>query len=114
MKPSSAKAKGRSFQQSIMKLMLDKAPSLEADDITSRSMGANGEDLLMSPAARKIYPISVECKNLASMAFYKWVDQAKENCPRGIQPVVFAKANRKKAVAIVDAEYFIELLGDKK
>ncbi len=54
MKPSSAKAKGRKFQQDIRDMMLDLAPSLEKDDIRSTSMGAGGEDLQLSPAARKI------------------------------------------------------------
>jgi hypothetical protein len=36
---------------------------LEPDDITSRGMGQNGEDVILSPAARKIYPWYVEAKN---------------------------------------------------
>jgi len=38
------------------------APSLEPDDILSRGMGQNGEDVMLSPAARKIYPFFIECK----------------------------------------------------
>jgi hypothetical protein len=69
-------------------------------------MGAGGEDILMSPAARKIFPYSIECKNRASYAFYKDYDQACINCPKGAEPLLVAKANHRKPVVIVDAEYF--------
>ena len=67
MKPSSAKAKGRLMQQQLMRALLAKFPQLEKDDITSRSMGANGSDLLLSPAARKLIPYDFECKSLARL-----------------------------------------------
>lgn len=73
-------------------------------------MGAGGEDILLSPAARKLVPYSIECKNLNSMAFYKWYDQAVSNCPKGSEPIVVAKANHRKPVVIVDAEYFFKEL----
>ncbi len=71
-------------------------------------MGAGGEDIQLSPAARKLLPLSVECKNLNSMAFYKWYDQAVENCPKNAEPVVVAKANHRTPVVIIDAEYFLD------
>lgn len=106
MKPSSAKAKGRKLQQWVRDLILSKHRSLEPDDVRSTSMGAGGEDVQLSPAARKLVPLSIECKNLASMAFYKWYDQAWINAPKGTEPIVVAKANHKRPVVIVDAEYF--------
>ena len=69
-------------------------------------MGAGGEDVQLSPAARSLVPLSIECKNLASMVFYKWMDQAFVNAPKGTEPIVVAKANHRKPVVIVDAEYF--------
>lgn len=71
-------------------------------------MGAGGEDIQMSPKARSLIPLSIECKNLQSMAFYKWLDQAYMNAPKGAQPIVVAKANHRKPVVIVDAEYFFK------
>ena len=106
MKPSSAKSKGRRLQQWVRDLILKNHPSLEPDDVRSTSMGSGGEDVLLSPAARKLIPVSIECKNMASMAFYKWYDQACVNAPKGPEPVVVAKANHRKPVVIVDAEYF--------
>lgn len=105
MKPSSAKNKGRKLQQWVCAVML-RSKQLEPDDITSRSMGAGGEDVLLSPSARKIYPVSIECKSLAKFAGYKLYEQAVDNCPDGSEPVVVVKANRQKPLVLVDAEYF--------
>jgi hypothetical protein len=114
MKPSSGKAKGRLFQQWVRDKILTRFPSLHPDDVRSTSMGAGGEDIQLSPAARKLFPYSVECKSLASMTHYKWMEQAVVNCPKGSQPIVFAKANRKKPVVIIDADYFFKELLDEE
>lgn len=106
--PQSAKSKGRRLQQWVRDLILKRHPSLEPDDVKSTSMGAGGEDVQLSPAARKLLPISVECKNLANMVLFKWYDQAVVNCPKGSEPIVVAKANHRKPVVIVDAEHFFE------
>lgn len=87
------------------------APSLEDGDILSTSMGANGEDVLLSPAARKIFPFSIECKNLKAMVIYSWYEQAKSNTKAGIEPLVVAKANHKKPLVIVDASWFFKHYG---
>jgi hypothetical protein len=108
MKPASAKAKGRKLQQWFRDQVLKRYLSLEPDDVRSTSMGAGGEDILLSPAARKLLPLSIECKNRASFAFYKDLDQAVVNCPKGAQPVLVAKANHRDPVVIIDAEYFLD------
>lgn len=108
MKPSSCKNKGRLFQGWVRDLLLKYAPSLEKDDVRSTSMGAGGEDVQLSPAARKLYPISIECKSRASYAFYKDYDQAVTNAPKGAEPVLFCKANHRRPVVIIDAEYFVK------
>ncbi len=108
MKPSSAKAKGRRLQQWTRDVILNRYRSLEPDDVRSTSMGAPGEDIQMSPAARKQLPLSFECKNRASYAFYKDYDQAVINAPKKTEPVLVAKANHRKPVVIIDAEYFFD------
>jgi len=106
VKPQSAKAKGRNLQKAVRDMLLKYAPSLEPDDVKSTSMGAGGEDVQLSPAARREYPISIECKSRASFAFYKDFDQAKANAPKGAEPMLICKANLKKPVVIVDADWF--------
>ena len=113
MKPQSAKGKGRLHQQWTCREILKNFPTLEPDDVVSRSMGAGGEDIMLSPAARKLFPFSVECKSRASFAFYKDLDQAKSNCPNGIEPLLVCKANRKKPVVIVDAEWFFKRISNE-
>ena len=108
MRPASAKAKGRRLQQWTRDQILKRWLSLEPDDVRSTSMGAGGEDLLLSPAARKLLPLSFECKNLNSMVLFKWYDQAVVNAPKGTEPVVVAKANHRRPVVIIDAEYFFD------
>jgi len=61
MTPQSAKQKGRLLQQWVRDKLLEYAPELEPDDIKSTSMGAGGEDVQLSPAARKMYPYQIEC-----------------------------------------------------
>ncbi len=77
-------------------------------------MGANGEDILMSPVARIQFPVSIEAKNLAKFAGFKHLDQAVENCPKGSQPIAVIKANHRNPIVLVDAEYFFNLLKGNK
>jgi hypothetical protein len=108
LKPSSAKAKGRVLQQAVRDLIIAKF-GLEPDDVRSVSMGVSGEDLLLSPAARRKLPISVECKSRAAISVYGHYQQAKDNS-RGYEPVLVIKQNRDKPLVVVDCDYFFELL----
>lgn len=114
MRPSSAKAKGRRLQQWTRDRILEEWPSLEPDDVRSTAMGSGGEDIQLSPAARKLVPLSIECKNRSSFAFYKDLDQAYINAPKGAQPILVAKANHRKPVVIVDAEYFFKHYANRR
>jgi len=107
MKTASAKAKGRNLQGWVRDLILATFPSLHQDDVKSTSMGAQGEDVQLSPAAREHFPFSVECKAYATFAIYKHYDQAVANA-RGMQPLLIIKGNRKRPLAVVDAEWFIQ------
>lgn len=107
---ASRKAKGRKLQQTVRDKILECLPELEPDDCRSTGMGQNGEDLQLSPAARKLFPYSVECKSLARFAGYNYYDQAKVNSPTYAEPIAVVKANNRKPLVLVDAEYFIELV----
>ena len=110
MKPSSAKAKGRRFQQRIRDDILDRFKSeLELDDVRSTSMGAPGEDIQLSPKARSILPISIECKSVKAVAAARFYDQAQERS-FGKMPVVVFKENHGEPLAIVAWEHLLDLL----
>lgn len=108
MRTSSLKAKGRNFQQKIAARLL-KAFNLEPGDIESRSMGAQGEDLMLSPAARKLIPYSFECKKHKAFGVYSHYEQAKENSGK-YTPVLVIEADRKKPLVVIDFETFLKLI----
>jgi len=111
IKPSSAKAKGRRHQQWVRDKILALFPKLEPDDVRSTSSGAGGEDVQLSPAARKLFPYSVECKALKQIGVYKFMEQAESNCPPKAEPIAIIKADRRKPLAVIDAEHFFNLIG---
>lgn len=108
MKPSSAKQKGRACQQLVRDKILAAFPELEPDDVRSTSMGASGVDILLSPAARKILPISIECKAQESVSVWAAYKQAEDNKGKH-EPVLVIKRNRTKPLVVVDLDYFISL-----
>lgn len=106
--PQSAKAKGRRLQQTVRDSILSAFPTLEADDVRSTSMGAGGEDVQLSPAARKLMPYCIECKSLAKIAIYKHYEQATGH--GDYEPLLVLKQDRAKPLAVVDLEHFMELV----
>lgn len=111
MKPASSKAKGRFLQKWVRDLILKTFPSLENDDVKSTSMGASGEDVILSPAARKLVPFQIECKNKARSQIHTYYAQAKTHGNH--EPLVIVKMNRDIPLAIISAEYFFQLLKEK-
>lgn len=114
MTPASKKQKGRKFQQWVRDKLLEafKPYKIRPDDIKSTSMGASGEDLQFSPFARDLMGVSVECKSHKAFAVYKIYEQCQSNAGE-YEPVVFIKQNNSKPLALVDAEFFINLLAKK-
>ena len=105
MKTQSRKAKGRRLQQQFMQLLIEKL-DIDPEDIESRSMGAGGEDLIMSKAARNKFPFSIECKNQERMNIWSAWEQANNN--RGIyEPLVVIKKNGVPPLVVLDANVFL-------
>ena len=99
------------FQQTIVRMLI-KAFDLEADDVFSRSMGASGEDVMLSPRARVLFPYSVECKNVEKLNIWQAYKQASDNSG-GYEPCVFFKRNHHKPLVVVDAEHFIGVVSEQ-
>ena len=112
MKTQSAKAKGRRLQQEFRKLLIEEL-NIHPEDIESRSMGAGGEDLIMARAAREKFPYSVEAKNVEKLNVWSAYDQASSNKGK-YEPIVVMRKNNKKALVVVDAEYFVKLHKDNE
>ena len=107
MKPQSAKQKGRKLQQCVRDKLIELL-DIHPENVKSTSMGAGGEDVIMSKEARDAFPYSIECKCQESLNIWKAYDQASANCGEH-QPLVIIKRNRSKTLAVVEAEYFINL-----
>lgn len=110
MKTASAKAKGRGLQQKVAAALLAAFPSLSPDDIRSTSMGAGGEDVQLSMAARNLIPVTIECKKHKAFSVYTIYDQATRHRHAPVEPLVVIEADRRKPLAIVDFAYFVDLL----
>jgi len=106
---SSAKAKGRLGQQEIRDRLRKAFPELHPDDIKSQIMGVNGEDIVLSPKARELLPLSIEVKRRRDFkTLYDYMDQAVQD---GLyEPVVFLRGDRKEWLAMCKADYLMELL----
>ena len=111
MTPASAKNKGRRLQNWVKDMILLRFTGLQPDDVTGRSMGASGEDILLSPKARGKFPFSIESKNTERINLYRFYDQAIQNSNDNHEPLLIVKSNGKPALAVVDAEFFIRNWG---
>jgi len=109
MKSRSAKNKGKRLQNNFRDLLLEAFQELEPDDIRSAIMGESGEDIKLSPAARKLIPYSFECKNREKLNIWDSLKQAEENSG-DYSPVLIFKRNRSKTYAVLNIEDFIKLI----
>lgn len=75
-------------------------------------MGMPGEDIVLSPAARKLIPYSFECKNKERLDLWKSLEQAADNC-EGRAPVLIIKRNRSGVYAVVQLNTFFDLIGEE-
>ena len=108
---ASRKAKGRRLQNFVRdKFRQLLAPwGVEDGDINGAPMGVGGVDVQLSPKAKKLLPVAVECKNTeANATIYKYWNQANAN-KKTCEPVLVIKANRKRALAVIDFDYYIAL-----
>ena len=118
MSAKSSKAKGRRLQNWVRDKLRyafitawTKLPTLEDDDIKSQTMGMTGEDIILSPAARKIIPYSFECKNVEKLNIWSAIDQAETNAPNNCTPVAIIKRNRSKVYVVIEFDAWINNIG---
>jgi len=111
MKSRSAKNKGKRLQNNVRDLLLETFNQLEPDDIKSAIMGESGEDIKLSPAARKQIPFSFECKNQEALNIWSSLEQAETNSG-DYDPVLIFKRNRTKTYAVINIDKFIELINE--
>ena len=108
--PKYSKAKGRKLQNHLRDRLRVAFPSLEEDDVKSQTMGMPGEDIVLSPAARRKIPFSFECKNVERLSFWATVEQCEDNCKENQSPAIVVKKNRKDPMVAIPLDVFIELI----
>lgn len=81
---------------------------LEEDDCKSVSMGVSGVDVLLSPAARKVMDLAIECKNVENLnhstVFWKHAEKYANF------PVLVSKKNRTEPIATLRLSDLLVLL----
>lgn len=116
MTTASAKNKGRKLQQWVCKKIIDASKNLhplwqlKPEDVQSRSMGANGVDVILSPAATQfIGDLAFECKNTETLNVTGvfWEHYAKY--PKKI-PVLVHKRNKTQPLITLQFEDFLQLV----
>jgi hypothetical protein len=88
IKTSSAKAKGRNLQKYIRDRIYATWDQLRPGDVESRSMGASGVDIMLSPFAEDVCPLAIEAKATRKTPSMAEIKQAQANAERKTLPVV--------------------------
>jgi hypothetical protein len=112
MNTAGRKAKGR-FLQNLVRDKFRKIfkEQLEDDDIKAALMGDSGEDIKWSPAARKLIPFSIECKNQEAFSISSAIKQAETNCKDKTRiPLVIFKKKYMKPHISMSLDNFLKLL----
>ena len=109
MKAKSAKAKGRKLQNLVVKELRKAYPELDDDDIKGQIMGMSGEDVVLSPLAKRLIGLSFECKNQEKLNLWDSLLQAENNSQKRT-PVLVFKRNRSSIYAAIPFEFLIKLL----
>ena len=112
MKTSSKKSKGRRLQNYVRDNLLEAFNSLEEDDVKVAIMGENGEDIKLSPAAKKKIGYSFECKNVERLNIWQAIEQSEANC-EDRTPVVVFKRNRSKTYLTIEFDNFIDIIRER-
>ena len=111
MQTQSLKAKGRRWQQKVVKYILACFLDLEKDDVRSTPMGCSGEDIQLSPKARELFSNSVECKNNERPNLRKAWAQAEANAGQ-YNPLLFTTWNRGPELVTMRTSHYFNLIKD--
>lgn len=105
---SSAKAKGRKMQKLVAERIQDFL-CLDDRDVVSTPASVTGEDIMLSERAKKMLPLSYECKWNESLSIWSALKQAESNCGTRFPMVVF-KRSRSDVYCAIKFEDMFKLL----
>lgn len=104
-----AKAKGRRLQQKAAREYRAAFPELDPDDCRSLSMGAQGDDLILSRAARARLPYAFEMKNVEDLTLWEALRQVMKRAEY-LPCVVTSKNFLKEPAVTVPFGHLLHLL----
>lgn len=112
LKSSSVKQKGRRLQQWCAgRYLAAFSDDLDSGDVVSRSMGAAGSDLMLSPKAREILPYDFECKNTEKLSLWATIEQSQTRVTKENECMcAIVKRNRMQPVVILPWGEFLNLV----
>ena len=112
MNTAGRKAKGRGFVLEIKEWLHKKFPEFTDHDVIVPATSASGDDLHLSPALRKLFPYSIECKRQEGLGkVYSFMDQASNNAGE-YTPIVMCRSNHKEALVIIKLTDFGKVIGE--
>lgn len=107
------KDKGREFENEVRLSILKAFPQLSPQDVTCRSMGDPGIDILLSKVASEVLPLAIECKRTERLNLSGAMQQATINALKmklGYYPVVVSRRNREQAWVTLAWSDLLELI----
>lgn len=111
MKTRSVKNKGKRLQGYTRDTLLEIFHELEPDDVKSTMASAAGVDIQLSPAARKVIPYNIECKNQERLNVWDALEQAESNTPDESRiPLLVFHRNHSKTYVAFEFDHFIAML----
>ena len=108
MKARSAKNKGKRLQNILRDKLIELYPKL-SNDISSQIMGMTGEDIVLTPHAKKVLPYSFECKNVEKLNVWKSFEQCKNNAGDST-PVLVIKKNRQTPKVVMELDEWLNII----
>ena len=110
MNTAGRKAKGRTGQQEVAaKLIAQKPFNLVTGDITSRPMGSQGNDLIMSPQAlKRLYFDGWEIKRRSRVSVVRWIEQVLRR--KAKKPIICFREDRGDWYCLLKMDDVLALL----
>lgn len=107
----SRRDKGRAYENEVRDTLLATFPELTERDITARSMGDPGVDLILSEAAVKRLPFAFELKRTEELKIARTIRQAAANGEKeGLPYCIVFRRNREESHVMMRLSDFLEVL----
>lgn len=109
---ASRRAKGKRLESYIKRRIQDTF-RISNDDIRMAVGSEAGADIKLTKKGLEAFPFVIECKARRSMAVYPMYEQAHKHKMRtkcGGEPLLVVRCDREIPLAVVDFEYFLNMV----